>query len=419
MITSLLITKGRCLGVPMPLLKKPEGSNAIRAIMSARPEINFGGGWGNCKAPERLRMCFEDVVRNNFHAASRYSKTKGNENFLEVLVDRLEDGVYGRKGITLKNIISGNGSTELASCLFKVLLQRGDAVLLTDPCYVNYPAQATVECGEITIKRIPVLDEKLNFLPATNAERFLKEFELAIEMAKPRIVLIATPDNPTSQVWPSEVVEKMCEITLKYNVWFLMDLAYRSIHFGKRPQYYSLSLNDYENLITIQSFSKDFSLLGLRAAYVIAREDVIAQLECLEGTRSLSPTTLVQLSLLKFFETSTPQELDGHFQENRQKYLKASRVMVDAIRGALPNPTLLIPTGGFYLVLKIAEYGFADDVGLAGRLLEHENTAVVPGSAFGKTLTGSLRLSYAPLVEQPDMIEEGIRRLARELRKNG
>ncbi|MDO8339687.1 MAG: aminotransferase class I/II-fold pyridoxal phosphate-dependent enzyme, partial [Candidatus Burarchaeum sp.] len=140
----------------MPLLKKPEGNNAIRNIMSANPEINFGGGWGNHRAPERLRLCFEEVVRNEFHAASRYSKTKGNEKFLEVLVDRLEDGIYGRKGISLKNIISGNGSTELAACLFKTLLQEGDRMLLSDPCYLNYPAQATSQCRDVEIKNGPV-----------------------------------------------------------------------------------------------------------------------------------------------------------------------------------------------------------------------------------------------------------------------
>jgi len=402
----------------MPLLKKPEGNNAIRAIMSARPEINFGGGWGNHQAPEKLRACFEEVVRNDFHAASRYSKTKGNERFLEVLVDRLEDGVYGRKGIGLENIISGNGSTELTAGLFKILLQKGDSVLFSDPCYLNYPTQATMEGQEVKVQRIPILDEGLNFLPRTGSEAFLADFEQIIESTAPRAVVIATPDNPTSQVWPSEVVEKMCQITLKHRAWMVLDLSYRSIHFGERPEYYGLNFRNYENLITIHSFSKDFSLLGLRAAYVIAREDVIEQLEHLEGARNLSPNTLVQMALLKFFEGSTPEEIEGYFEENRQKYLKTSQVMTGALRVALPNPTLLVPTGGFYVILKIAGYDFRNDVEFAAALAEREKTAVVPGSAFGKVLDGSLRLSYAPLVEQPEMIEEGVVRLARTL-KNG
>jgi len=224
----------------MPLLKKPEGNNAIRSIMSATPEINFGGGWGNHQAPEKLRLCFEDVIRNNFHAASRYSKTKGNDRFLEVLVEKLEDGVYERKNIQPKNMISGNGSTELTACLFKLLLQEGDRVLLSNPCYVNYPTQATIEGGHVEVRRIVVLDEKLKFQPATDSETFLQNLEQMIDMVRPRMMIIATPDNPLSQVWPSEVVEKMCEIALRHQVWLVMDVSYRSIYFGERPSYYKL-----------------------------------------------------------------------------------------------------------------------------------------------------------------------------------
>ncbi|MDO8339626.1 MAG: pyridoxal phosphate-dependent aminotransferase, partial [Candidatus Burarchaeum sp.] len=279
--------------------------------------------------------------------------------------------------------------------------------------------QATIECRDVEIKYVPVIDEKLKFIPATDSERFLKDFERTIEITKPRLIVIATPDNPTSQVWPSDVVEKMCKISLKHKTWFVMDLSYRSIYFAERPDYYKLSFRDYENLITIHSFSKDFSLLGLRAAYVIAREDVIAQLEHIEGARNLSPVTLVQLALLKFFEQSTTQELEEYFQGNRQKYQKASEVMVGALRKELTMPTLLVPNSGFYTILKIASYGIESDVDFASKLSEQERTAVVPGSAFGETLRGSLRLSYAPLVENPGMIAEGVRRLAKMLKNQG
>jgi aspartate/methionine/tyrosine aminotransferase len=403
--------------MPMPLLKKSEGNNAIASIMSARPEINFGGGWGNHAAPEKLRLCFEDVIRNNFHAASRYSKTRGNDRFLEVLTEKLEAGVYERKNIQLKNVISGNGSTELTACLFKSLLQEGDRVLLSDPCYANYLTQAATEGRHVEVKRIAVLDKKLNFLPATSEGKFLQDFEQKIDIVKPRLMIITTPDNPLSQVWPSEVVEKMCEIALRHQVWLALDVSYRSIHFGERPSYYKLSFNDYENLITIHSFSKDFSLLGFRAAYIIAREDVILQLEHLEGARNLSPTTLVQMGLLKFFENSNPQELEAYFKENRLKYLRTSQIMVEALRKELGKPTLLTPNGGFYVILNIADYGFKNDAEFAARLSNEQKVAVVPGSAFGKRLKDSLRLSYAPHVEQQDLIEEGVWRLGKCLKR--
>jgi aspartate/methionine/tyrosine aminotransferase len=270
-----------------------------------------------------------------------------------------------------------------------------------------------LEVINVNVKRFPVLDERLNFLPATNPKEFLASFERVIKVQKPRLVLIATPDNPTSQVWPPDIIEKMCEITLKHHVWFAMDLAYRSIYFGQKPSYFGLSFRDYENLITIHSFSKDFSLLGLRSSYIIAREDVIENLESVEGARSLSPVTLAQLALLKYFARSTSQEIDEYFDENRKRYLKASETMVSSLYKNIPTPIILTPTGGFYLVLNIANYGFRSDVEFAALLSQREKTAVVPGSVFGSASVGSLRLSYAPVVDQPNLINEGIKRLAR------
>jgi len=142
------------------------------------------------------------------------------------------------------------------------------------------------------------------------------------------------------------------------------------------------------------------------------------QLEYIEGARNLSPTTLVQMGLLRFFESSTPQELEAYFRETRLKYLGASRVMTEALRKELEKPILLTPNGGFYVILNIADYGFKNDVEFAASLSDKQKVSVVPGSAFGNALKDSLRLSYAPHVEQHGLIEEGVRRLGRCLKRD-
>ena len=122
--------------------KKLNTPSAIQKIMTSSANISFGGGWGDHLPPDNLLHAFESVFSSpsKYYESTRYSDIAGNKEFRNTVAE-FENRMYGRKNIELSNVIIGQGSTELTSCLFKVLLENNDNVLLFDPSYANFKSQ--------------------------------------------------------------------------------------------------------------------------------------------------------------------------------------------------------------------------------------------------------------------------------------
>ena len=106
--------------------------------------------------------------------------------------------------ISEKQIAVGTGSTQLAMELFNVILDPGDKILLLDPSYCNYPPQLLTGITDVEILRFSVMDEKeWKFI----ADEKIEEFSNYIRDNKPKIVMLVSPDNPTSKILSDKFVK--------------------------------------------------------------------------------------------------------------------------------------------------------------------------------------------------------------------
>jgi aminotransferase len=305
------------------------------------------------------------------------------------------------------------GSTELTAALFKTIASPDETILLTNPTYVNYFNQLHLELGgRYKIATITVLSEKFNFLPAVQPSETLDKFHEIIDQKKPRILIFPSPDNPTSQIWPNKVIDELLQLTADYNMWFIIDFAYRAIYFTQKPKYYSFTPKEYPNLITIHSFSKSFSLLGLRVGYIIADPLIISGLEVVEQCRNLCADTLHQIVLERFLNRTHIAELKKYFDAVRKQYKTTANSLVEGLRENIPNIKILEPQGGFYVVANIEIFGYSDSWKFMTDLRDKYGVLVVPGIAFGTALNKGIRISFAPYVRKKLMLEEGIKRLS-------
>ena len=168
--------------------------------------ISFAGGWSNHTAPENLRKAYENIIADpeRFHFSGNYSTSIGDREFRNALC-KFENYLYGMN-INEKQISVGLGSTQLTNDLFSVLLDPGDKVVLLDPSYSNYPEQLSHGNGIVSVLRFPVIDEdKWEYVVDQKTEEFCKY----ILKNKPKIVLLVSPDNPTSKVLSQEFVQEI------------------------------------------------------------------------------------------------------------------------------------------------------------------------------------------------------------------
>ena len=396
-----------------------ENPSAIREIMSIvadfekHPEkyprklIYLAGGWPQDPPPPVLREAALELMGDEkaFSSSARYGPTKGEPDFIERLCD-YERAIWGRRVSPDRDgIIVGSGSTELTAAFMLACLDPGDELILTAPGYLNYKRQAEIEgLLNVRVKRWPIVK---------NHEFEPDPAELADLMTeRTRLVIICSPGNPDSRIIRDDVLKGIIDVAEEGDAWVMLDLAYRAFCFGEEPSYFSWPRR--ENEIVMCTFSKELRVPGWRLAYAIAEPELVGAVNALEQARILCPSTLVQRILGRVLgDEKRLKALRAFYDEGRRKYARIAKIAFDALTDAMPKAIPLEPEGGFYIFFGASEYD-ENSRRFCKRLLDEVQVALTPGLDFG--MEGWIRLSYAPTVEEPELITEAMERIRGLLR---
>lgn len=365
--------------------------------------ISFAGGWVNHAMPRELQESYKTIVSSDvlMHQAGGYSPTTGREECKQALV-AYEKHVYDVRGLKPANITIGSSSTQLLVDLMRALVDPEDTVALLDPTYCNYPSQILM-AADVRIVRFPVVDMATwTYVAAERTEKFV-EF---IKKEKPKVVLLASPDNPTSQVLPHEFIRATVEALKKIGGVLVIDFAYKDLVFNNSlPEYFSWAPTD--TFITIHSNSKWGRGLGRRLGWVEAAEEISGALEAMQSATILSPDTLHQMALERYFhEAITQDTLRPYLRSIATDYAKAAAHTASAIQKYLRRPCFT-PQGGLFTCVPVD----MDGALFVEQALKKKNVLAVPGWGFGRSLKKAVRLSFGPLVYDAEKIDEGLKRL--------
>lgn len=294
--------------------------------------------------------------------------------------------------VSPERIVITMGSSGAMLLTYLAMLDPGDKVLMTDPCYACYPN--FVRAAQATSVRLPVREEEgFQYVPGEVAE--------ALEQGA-RALLLNSPANPTGIVTTPARLAALAEVT-RERVQIVSDEIYHGLTYGaERPH----SILEYDpDAVVINGFSKLFAMTGWRLGYAVVPEYLLRPVQKLQQNLFISPPDFPQFAAI-----AALTQADEDIERMRRCYDERRRVVLRKL-SEMGLPTLVEPTGAFYVFFKVSRY--TQDVhAFAFEILEKAGVALTPGVDFGPHGEGYLRLSYANSLEN---LEEGLGRLARFL----
>ena len=290
-------------------------------------------------------------------------------------------------------IIVTVGGSEAIDLGIRAMVDPGDEVLVVEPSFVCY-APIVELTGGIAV---PI---------ETKAE---DNFKLTAEALKAKItdktklLILPFPNNPTGAVMTRSDLEKIAEVLRDTNIVVLSDEIYSELTYTGEPHCSIVSFEGMqERTLVINGFSKGFAMTGWRLGYICGPSVIIEQMLKIHQFAIMCAPTNSQYAAIEGL-----RHCEDEVQQMRNAYNQRRRYLVNEF--AKMKLECFEPFGAFYIFPSIKEFGMTSEE-FAMRFLEEEKVAVVPGSAFGESGEGFLRVSYAYSLED---LKEAIGRLSR------
>ena len=291
------------------------------------------------------------------------------------------------------------GGSEAIDIAMRAMLDPGDEVLIPQPSYVSYLPCATLANG------VPVTIE----LKAENEFRLTaEELEEAIT-PKTKLLVLPFPNNPTGSIMSRSDLEKIAEVIIKHDLYVLSDEIYAELTYGEEPHVSIASLPGmWERTITINGFSKAYAMTGWRLGYACGPRIIIEQMLKIHQFAIMCAPTTSQYAAVEALRNG-----DEDVAKMREEYDGRRRYLMHRFKEM--GLECFEPFGAFYIFPCIKEFGMTSEE-FATKLLETEKVAVVPGTAFGDSGEGFVRISYAYSLENLKKALERIERFIMKLR---
>jgi len=383
--------------------KRTEGmkSSVIREMLkyTEQPDvISFAGG---LPAPEVFPIReFKEAAQFVFDEAGvqalQYGPTDGYAPLKNFLADKMRK--YGVPAEP-NNILLTSGSQQALDLIGKLFINPGDKVLTESPTYLG--ALQAFDAYQPEYVTVPVDDHGMQ---TDQLEEVLAAHKVKFIYAMPNF------QNPTGVTMPLERRLKLVELAARYGTFIIEDDPYGELRYAG-TDITPLVVLHKENVFYLSTFSKTMSP-GIRLGWVVAPEKLIAKLVQAKQGADLHTSMLVQMLAHDICQRGI---LKNHVKTIRRVYSERRDVMLAAMeRYFPPGMSWTRPEGGMFLWVCAPEH--VDTAEFLPVALE-EKVAFVPGFAFYPLGGGhnTMRLNFSNA--RPEMIEEGIKRLANALRR--
>ena len=269
------------------------------------------------------------------------------------------------------------GGSEAIDIALRAMCDPGDEVLIPQPSYVSYVPCTMLAGGKPVVIE---LEEKDNF-------KLTPEKLLAKITDKTKILVMPFPNNPTGAIMTKEDLAPIVDIIVKKDLFVISDEIYSELTYGTDHVTIAAFPEMKDRTILINGFSKSYAMTGWRLGYAAAPHRILEQmLKIHQFAIMCAPTTS------QYAAVSALRDGDNDVQMMREAYDQRRRFVLHAFKEM--GLDCFEPEGAFYAFPSIKRFGMTSDE-FATRFLREEKVAVVPGTAFGASGEGFLRVSYA------------------------
>lgn len=289
------------------------------------------------------------------------------------------------------------GGSEAIDLMIRCLIEKGDEVLIPEPCFVCYKPCTVLAGGTpVTIRT-----------KEENSFRLMPEELKAAITDKTKLLILPYPNNPTGGVMSYDDLAAIAEVLKDTDIMVLSDEIYGELIYsesGHTP--FSAIPGMRERTVVVNGFSKAFAMTGWRLGYALGPAPIIKAMTKVHQYGIMSSPTTSQFAAIEALRSC-----DEEVEEMRREYNYRRRFIVDGFREM--GLSCFEPLGAFYVFPSIQSTGMKSEE-FCERLLQEQKVAVVPGTAFGESGEGFIRCSYAYSIDQ---IEEALKRIAEFVKK--
>ena len=336
--------------------------------------------WGlpSFQTPEYIREGIKNILDNDIDAG-KYTLPDGLLD-LRQLVAKVHKN---KTGITIdadKNIIIGAGNMQGLNTLFHTMLDPGDEIIVTDPCFASHIQQIILFNG---VPVYWVLNEEDNWsLDIDKLPSLITD--------KTQAIVLVSPSNPTGKIFTKEELVKVGEIAKEHNIFVIIDDPYSDFLYENDDKYFNLASVESlrEHVIYMYSFSKSYAMSGWRLCYIVLPEEMKHEALKVHDATMICAPRISQLAGIIALSSES-----GH-KEEFEKILLSRRTLIDNRLENVPHVfESQKPEGAYYVFPKIiTEHDNSKDFSLD--LLYNAKVAVTPGSAFGPSGERHVRMAY-------------------------
>ncbi len=354
--------------------------------------IHFEIGDPDFSTPKGIiQSCIDSLLAGDTHYASSY----GLEELREAIVDyTLTDlGFLPRK----EQVIISPGANALIYFVLQCLVKEDEEVIVPDPAFSTY--YSVLKFLNLKTVRIPLKEEnhfRMNPMDIRNAIT-----------PKTKLIILNSPQNPTGAVMTKDEVKEIAEIARESDVFILSDEIYRLMSYSIKPTSPAEYDQDLTRTVVMTGFSKSFAMTGWRLGYLLGPEWLVDKIALLLQTIVSCVPVFIQKSGVAVLKKNHPE-----FERMIKELKKRRKIMVDGLQ-TLPGISCVPPEGAFYVFANIKNTGMTSQE-FSAMMLEEAGVALLPGTNFGESAEGYVRLCYGVSVEN---IREGINRMHQVLER--
>lgn len=374
---------------------KPSGIRKFFDLVSEMKDVvSLGVGEPDFETPWHIR---DEGIYAFEKGRTFYTSNSGLKD-LRVEICKYLDRKYNLHYDPLKEVIVTVGGSEGIDIGLRALINPGDEVIIPTPCYVSY-APCTLLAGGVPV--YIDLKEENNF-------RLTKNELLNAITDKTKILILPFPNNPTGAILDENDLIEISKVVIEKNIIVLTDEIYSELTYkGKHKSIASIE-GMKDRTVYINGFSKAFAMTGWRLGYVCAPQIITEQMLKIHQFAIMCAPTISQyaaIEALKNGDEDVEMMVDSYNQRRRFLMHRFKEMGIKCFE----------PFGAFYVFPSIKEFGMSSE-DFAMRLLREENVACVPGTAFGDSGEGYLRISYAYSIEKLKIAMDRIERFIGKLK---
>ncbi len=355
--------------------------------------LNFSAGEPDFDTPDSIKQAAFTAIEEGF---TKYTAAGGIPEVKAAIVAKYQ--AEQNLAYEPTQVLVSNGGKHALHNIFQAVLDPGDEVVIPSPYWLSYPDMVILSGGVPVILNTRI-EDGFKISPQSLAE---------VVSPRTKLLILNSPSNPTGALYSREELTALATVIEDTGILVISDDVYEKFVYDGRS-FVNLPMvapHLAENVVTINSASKTYSMTGWRIGYAVGPEAVIRAATSIQGQATSCAGSISQKALAFALQTDA-----GLIEAFRQSFEKRRDLMFAGLE-AIDGIKTFKPAGAFYLFADVSQLydkveGVTGSVGFCEYLLEKWRIACIPGQAFGEDCC--IRFSF---VADEATIREGLSRLS-------